>query len=84
MSWKDEYQLLDVDNEPDRTFVFECKKCRNSKRISVGMLLKKFDKRTFMSEVETGTKCHDTRCNGPTRIVRENSDLLEPFQGGLP
>ena len=81
---ENEYQLLDLDNEPDRTFVFECKKCRKSKRISVGQLLNKFDRWEFMADVEAGTKCHDKRCGGPTRLVRENSDLLEPFQGGLP
>lgn len=82
MNWKNEYQLLDL--EEDKVIECTCKRCGAYKGYKVKELLETFDRQDYPSEVEAKLKCYQRGCDGSIRLTISNDELLEPFQGGLP
>ena len=82
MNWKNEYQLLDL--EENKTVGFTCKKCGLYYTETVKELLTYYDKQTYPAEIEKTMKCKKWGCNGSLRIEINQEHLIEAFQGGLP
>ncbi len=82
MSWKDEYQLLDM--EPEAVMGCTCKKCGSYRAYKVQELLNRFDRQDYPSKIEADLKCYQRGCGGPVRIELSHSHLLTSWVGGMP
>lgn len=81
MSWKNEYQLRDMQEE--QRLGLTCKKCGLYQPKTVKELLQTFPKTTYPDEVEAALTCRKWGCKGALRLEITNEAKLEGFQGGL-
>ena len=82
MNRKNEYQLLDLEEE--KVIGFTCKKCGLYYAQTVKELLTHYDNQTYPAEIEKTMLCKKWGCNGTLRIEINQQHLIEAFQGGLP
>ncbi len=80
MSWKDQIQLLDLDDST--ALEASCKSCGYSWYVPAAHKDPQ-ERQLFLSGFEARLTCPQRGCKGKTRIALPSENETEGFQGGL-